>query len=342
MRALNRFLSFLLLFLSLPLFAAKVEVKGRQLLVDGEAFQMKAVCYNPVAKGGRHPDGLLFKNPTPQNLEALEEDFRLMKDAGINTIRTYEAITDKKVLDLVAKYELYMIVPAFNYFDASLRRVVEIVDVLKDNPRVLIWEIGNEWNYNAFYSSPKLSEKASVQLIHAAASLVKTFDKSRPVSTVYGEIPSANLLSELPEIDVWGINVYSGITFGDRFEKWKKLSGKPMYLGEFGADAYNALIKKPDDESQAKATAALLKEIQNNLSAKDPAKAAIGASIYEWNDEWWKDEGGSADRQEVGGIAPGGGPFPDATFNEEWWGIVDIDRNTRPAYREIQAVWGKD
>ncbi len=332
---------FVSLLLSTSLFAA-VEVKGRQLLLDGKPFIMKAVCYNPVAKGRRHPDGLIFIKPTATGLEQLETDFRLMKEAGINTIRTYEPITDKKVLDLVEKYELYMIVPAFNYSETSLRRVVSTVETLKTNPRVILWEIGNEWNYNAFYSNPRLDDKTTIQLIRSAYSVIRTLDKSKPIATVHGELPSAKLLGELPEIDIWGINVYSGITFGKRFEEWKKLSSKAMYLGEFGADAFNANIKEVDEASQAKATAALLKEIQANLSANDPEAALVGASIYEWNDEWWKDETGKPETQETGGVAPGGGPYPDATFNEEWWGIVDMDRKTRPAYDELKAIWSVD
>ncbi len=320
--------------------APTLAVKGRQLLVNGEPFVMKAVCYNPVVKGGTHPTGLLYLNPTDENLAAIETDFKMMKDAGINTIRTYEAILDPKVLALVDKYDLYLLVPVFGYFDTSLRHVVEVVETLKSNPHTLIWEIGNEWNYNLFYSKPVLSRDAALDLIKASASIIKTFDSSHPISTVYGEIPPKELLAALPMIDIWGLNVYSGLTFGDRFKSWAALSDKPMYFGEFGADAYNSLIKSEDQASQAKATGALIAEIQKNQSADDPKAVALGGAIYEWNDELWKDPNGKADVQDVGGIAPGGGPYPDATFNEEWWGLVDIDRNPRQAYLEMKSLWG--
>lgn len=317
-----------------------IRVSGRQLLVGNAPFAIKSVCYNPVRKGQTHPFGLMFMNPSSDDLAMLEKDFQMMRAAGINTIRTYEAIMDDRVLALLARYELRVIVPVLNYYQSNAGRATEIVNKLKDHPSTLIWEMGNEWNYNHLYGAEAgFSYDAAKNLIKNVAAVVKGLDRSHPTATAYGELPPQALVNEMNDIDIWGLNVYSGLTFGDRFNRWKSLSGKPMYFGEFGADAING--KNLDVNSQAVATQALLGEIETNLSARDPGNAALGGSIFEWNDEWWKDGKGSPAAQDVGGIAPGGGPYPDSTFNEEYWGVVDIDRNPRPAYQRLKDAYSR-
>ncbi len=315
-------------------------LRERQLLVNGQPFIMRAVCWNPVRLGEAHPQGLMFRNPGPKDLENIEQDFRMMKAMGANTIRTYEAVLDDRVLDLVRKYQLHMIVPVFNYYATPMSEVVARVQKLKDHPGTLFWEIGNEWNYNQFYSvgtSNPLGLERSKSLIKDVINTVRTVDSRLPIATVYGELPSRELITELSGIDIWGLNVYSGLNFGTRFQTWSTLTQKPMYLAEYGADAINQTVL--DEASQAKAVIALSQEIEANASVRSLNKVSLGGAVFEWNDEWWKDGKGTPDRQDIGGIAPGSGPYPDMTFNEEWWGLVTIDRKPRAVYNELKKLW---
>jgi len=314
-----------------PSLKLTVTTSGRQLLVDGKPFIIKGVCYNPVPKGKFQP---LFNNPDAAGLKVLEQDFKLMNEAGINTIRTYSVIESTAVLDLLVKYNIFVIVPVLNVFNQSDADVTRVVKLLKEHRSTLFWQVGNEWNFNNLYGGPNF--EAAKAVVKRAGAAVKANDLSHPLSTDYGEVPDKALVDELKDFDIWALNIYSDKTFGDRFARFKAISGKPMLVGEFGADAYNANIKGPDLNSQAIATEALIKEITANLSATSADNAVLGGTIFEWNDELWKDGAGSVSAQDVGGTAPGGGPFPDGTSS---WGRVDIDRNVRPAYNSLKALW---
>jgi hypothetical protein len=210
------------------------------------------------------------------------------------------------------------------------------VTPIKSHPAILLWIVGNEWNYNGLYVD--LPRDQALARLNEAAALVRAADPSHPIATVYGELPTAQTIAAMPNIDVWGINSYRGISFGDLFSAWHARSVKPMFLAEYGADAYNATANKYDPESQAMAVRALTQELADNSAAFATTGVTSGGAVFEWADEWWKDSAGSPDQHEVGGIAPGGGPYPDQTFNEEWWGLVDIERQPRPAYDALKAV----
>ena len=305
----------------------RIQVVGKQLLVDGKPFHMKGVAWNPVPKGGSHPRDLDFAG-------LVEQDAALMQRMGVNAIRTYEAITDVKVLDTLWSKGIWVVNSVYNYGGSSANSAAEAVRATKDHPAILMWSIGNEWNYNGLYVG--MSFRDSIARVREVAEIVRSVDTAHPISSIYGEVvgkfdEAVDLLRD--EIDIWGINTYRGISFGNMFSQYEAVSDKPMYLGEYGADAFNANIKREDPESQARATRELTEEIISESSVVGPG-ACIGGFVFEFADEWWKDGGGSPRVHDTGGIAPGGGPYPDKTFNEEWWGLVTVDREPRQAFDE--------
>jgi len=305
----------------------RIQIAGTQLLVDGAPVHLKGVNWSPVKKGGTSPWGLDFAG-------TVEQDSSMMQSAGVNSIRTYEPLLDRAVLDKLWSRGIYVLNTVYAWGGEVVDRLVPRVNAVKDHPAILMWVIGNEWNYNGFYYG--LSHDTSIARIRAAAQLIKQHDTAHPVSTIYGEVPSVATLQALSDVDIWGINVYRGGGFGDLFSVWSGRSQKPMYLGEYGADAWNANSGALDESAQAYATTTLTQAIV--AQSTKWAGPCLGGIIFEFNDEWWKDGAGSHWVHDVGGVAPGGGPYPDYTFNEEWWGLVDIDRNPRQAFHAYAGV----
>jgi hypothetical protein len=289
---------------------------------------MKGINWNPVSKGSVHPQGLDFRG-------TVDQDAQMMADAGINVVRTYEPLTDTVVLDKLWSHGIYVISTVYPFGGSDASTAQNYVNAVKSHPAILMWAVVNEWNYNGLYVG--MSFTAARARILEVVQVIKQHDTSHPVTTIFGELPDASTLSYLDAVDVWGINVYRDIGFGNLFQDWAARSPKPMYLGEYGADAYDARSNGENQDAQAAATTALT-ELIVAQSSVNAGGICSGGIIFEFNDEWWKDDAGSPSTHDVGGIAPGGGPHPDLTFNEEWWGLVDIDRRPRKAYTAYANV----
>ena len=76
-----------------------VKTAGRKILVNGAPYFIKGICYHPVPKG-----------KTKRDFTPLDQDLLLMQEAGINTIRVYEPIDDKEVLDKLHQAGIKLIV----------------------------------------------------------------------------------------------------------------------------------------------------------------------------------------------------------------------------------------
>lgn len=305
-----------------------VTISERQILVNDAPYVIKGICYHPVPKGSDKRD---FGN--------LSQDLSLMTEAGINTIRVYEPITDKSVLDQIAKAGLKVII-GFGYNqdgnnDIKSGTFIDYVNMYKNHDAILLWELGNEYNYHPEWFADDLKNWYSA--MNNAAQLIHENDPLHPVTTAHGELPDSLALSLSQNIDVWGMNVYRWDDPTTIFTEWSAISSKPMYLSEAGGDSYMTISKDGyaqgnNEKAQADANKNILDAV---FSATD---ICSGVAMFSFTDGWWK--AGNTGEQDPGGWAPNSTGVPyDGTPNEEYWGIVDIDRNKKEAFMVLKEKY---
>lgn len=299
----------------------QVSVSGRQILVNMNPYLIKGVCYHPVPKGS---DKRSFEN--------LTEDLALMVEAGINTIRVYSPINDKSVLDEIHTAGLKVIMGfGYNqggYFDILSGTFIDYINTYKDHSAILFWELGNEYNYHPEWFDDNIENWYNA--LNNAADLIHQTDPSHPVATAHGELPDSSALSLCQNINVWGLNVYRSDNPESIFHEWKTISSKPMYLSEAGADSYMTIANNgydmgENEKAQADAIENILDDVFRNLGI------CSGVTVFAFVDELWK--AGNNNAYDAGGWAPNSFGVPyDGAPNEEYWGIVKIDRTKKMAF----------
>ena len=311
---------------------SSVRVSERKILVNDIPYTIKGICYHPVPKGVS----------TARSFSSLQQDIGLMKEAGINTIRVYAPIDDVTVLDQLAAANMKVIV-GFGYdqkgvYDIKSGSFIDYVNAYKNHEAILLWELGNEYNYHPEWFDGDLKNWYSA--MNAAAAMIHENDPNHPVTTAHGDVPDAIALSSAPNIDVWGLNVYRWDKPGTVFKEWEAVSTKPMYLSEAGADSYMTISKDgyekgENQKAQAAANVNILKEIFNDDNI------GSGVTLFSFTDGWWK--AGNNDKQDPGGWAPNSSGVPyDGSPNEEYWGIVDIDRNKKKTFTIVKEAYTKE
>ncbi|QYH39688.1 hypothetical protein GYM62_13165 [Algoriphagus sp. NBT04N3] len=306
----------------------QVRTENRKIIVDNEVYFIKGICYNPVEKG-----------ETERTFKRLQEDLTLMKEAGINTIRVYSPIEEKEVLDQIHEAGLKVIL-GFGYnqngkFDILSGSFLDYVKKFKDHPAILLWELGNEYNYHPEWFEGDM--KNWYKAMNEAAKKIHETDPYHPVTTAHGELPDSLALTMGSEIDVWGMNIYRWDQPETVYEEWAAISSLPMYFSEAGADSYMTISKEQyqagsNEKAQADATKNILKAVLDNQ------EIGSGVALFAFSDEWWK--AGNPDQQDTGGWAPNSSGVPyDGSPNEEYWGIVKVDRSKKEVFEIVKKAF---
>jgi len=361
-----------------------------QLIVKNKPYIVKGVCYNPVPICKNHEYDW-WSDPNKPWIR----DGKLMKEMGINTIRIYQAGENSEAVKKVIKdlYELYGIRTILGHWlgfweypcpfygdkdfqDRIKKEVLDLVNLYKDEPGILMWILGNENNYSCFglvnkWSNPEIDKEPDPQkqkamrakiyysYINDIARSIHAVDSNHPVALGNGELIGMEFAKEAcPDIDLVACIIYRGRTFGNLFNSLKATFDKPLILSEFGADAYDAYLKKEDQNMQAFFLESQWRQIYQNLADnKEGVGNCIGGTMFEWTDEWWKhteyDPQSWCVHDTEAGWSNGSYYFDikapsNMNMNEEWFGIVALSeqlenginkRIPRKAYYVLREFW---
>ncbi|MDD5703824.1 MAG: glycoside hydrolase family 2 TIM barrel-domain containing protein, partial [Dehalococcoidales bacterium] len=250
--------------------------------------------------------------------------------------------------------KVIMVVDHFNNNPAIAQK---IVNTYKNHPAMLMWMIGNEFNYNfskyteGLYMYRYDTFQQACQGAEATAAWIKANDMNHPVAACLGEPHYPTYadykagVAYLTDVDVLGINSYRGKSFGQSYETFVDTVTwtKPIFFSEYGVDAwhYNATDKAKEFEDlagQKEGVAFQWDEIHSRLSAKNSSDIILGSCIFEWVDEWWKYErSNNLIHDTLPGYPINGGQpanpdlYPDGCMHEEWWGLnAEDSKNITP------------
>ena len=175
--------------------------------LDGEHVKIRGVCLH-------HDLGALG---AAVNDRALERQLRIMKDMGVNAIRTSHNPPAPELLDLADRMGLIVMDEAFDMwrkkktdydyhldFDAWHERdLSDMVRRDRNHPSVFIWSIGNEvmeqWTND---------DTTAIPIARELAGIVPRLDPTRPITSANNNGSPANPLFHAGALDLLGHNYH--------------------------------------------------------------------------------------------------------------------------------------
>ena len=336
------------------------DADGSRLQVDGRDFMVIGMNWGYMPIGQNYSYSLWTQSDDIIHA-ALDKEMPLLKAMGVNTIRHYVGMPPRWVRYVYEKYGIYTVLnhplgrygltvdgvwlPITDYSDPKLREtlkaeVAAMVDEFEGTPGILMWLLGNENNYGLSWSSFEIEalpegERNSARARHLYSLFgevirdIQERDPHRPVAMANGDLQYIDIIAEECQgLDIFGSNVYRGISARDFFQVVKDKLGVPTLFTEFGADAFNAAAMVEDQATQAYYLLGQWREIYEQSAGKGRVGNAIGGLIFQWSDGWWKyRQEERLDIHDTNASWPNAG-YPedfregDNNMNEEWWGIT--------------------
>ncbi len=332
-----------------------------KLVVNGKDFMINGMNWDYVPIGTSVVSYSLWKQSDDVIKAALDAEMGLLKNMGVNVIRQYEGVQPKWIQYIYENYGIYTMinhafgrygltingtwVPNTEYADAKteeilLAEVTALANKYKGTPGLLMYLLGNENNYGLFWDGAETEDipladrkstkraRAMYKLFNTATLLMKSIDDSLPIAMCNGDLVFIDIIAEeCKDVDIYGTNMYRGISFTDAFQTVKEKLNMPLMFTEFGADAFSATKNEEDQQSQAYYMVGNWKEIYENAAGLGKVGNSIGGFTFQFSDGWWKyDQTKNFDVHDNNASWSNGGYTRDLegsenNMNEEWFGI---------------------
>jgi beta-glucuronidase len=248
----------------------KIEVKGTQLLLNGEPIRMGG-CNRPLDYPG-------FGSMDPA--EVLEKDLQLIKAGSMELSRISHYPVSTQLLDWADAHGLLIIAEAGNWqltpkqmADPMMRakfqtQFSEMITRDWNHPSVIAWSVGNE------YHSHKPEGQAWTKDMYAFA---KSIDPTRLVTFASMFVANSELIKRPEDEASQYVDFISSNMYGGHLKGLKHIHelypNKPVYLSEFG-------IRTDAVSSEAER----VQHIINAMRDFRQCDFLIGASIWTFND----------------------------------------------------------
>lgn len=196
---------------------------------------------------------------TTFNETTINNDFKIIKQAGLNTLRIFVPYEDfnaanvlpeklerlTKVLDIADKHQLKVLVTLFDFYaDYSVinwtlnqRHAITIVDALKSHNALLGWDVKNEPNLDFENRGKDLV----LAWLDKMVALIKSKDKTHPVTIGWSNVESASLLKD--HVDFVSFHYYENHEeFSDKYNALtSRIKDKPVVITEYGMSSYSGI-----------------------------------------------------------------------------------------------------
>ncbi len=362
---------------------------GQRLQVDGRDFMVLGMNWDYVPIGENY-NFSLWSQPDDVIVDALAREMPLLQSLGVNAIRQYVGVPPRWVRYIYEHYGIFTVlnhpmarygftldgvwIAAVDYSDPRLRQavtaeIIALVEEFRGTPGLLMWLLGNENNYGLSWSSFEIEalpegERDAARARHlyslfgAITAEIQRRDAGAPVAIANGDVQYIDIIAEeCRNIDIFGTNVYRGISVRDLYDVVAEKLGRPVLQTEFGCDAWHAREMREDQVMQARYLVGQWREIYEQSAGKGRAGNAIGGLVFQWSDGWWKyRQEERLDIHDTHASWPNAG-YPEDyvegenNMNEEWWGITAkgwpdhrslYDVYPRAAYYALQQAFRLD